>query len=289
MNFHPFTTIRESCKHARVGDTAEAFYRIALADAVEMNSAQFHGQLLAEQAWENAHRPYYNVWPSIVPMLTRLNLDLDSALIRLPVPALCIRLPKEKNPLAFDWKGESVSIRCMLLAEINQGRGLSILIDVGERLGDGKDFGVPIYTYRNFRRQPGLTVERALQELRRDALADLGVQIPNELAANCVRLCCSLCLLEDDPEIISPDVLDRDRAQFERTGDGKYIQRAHRRGKIGWNVGRNIEVAPHYRRPHMALVWTGPGRSAPKIVPRKGSVVHREVVERLPSGYDDSE
>ena len=99
-------------------------------------------------------------------------------------------------------------------------------------------------------------------------------------------MCCSLCLLEDDPEIIEPDVLDRDRAQFERTGDGKYVQRAHRRGKIGWNVGRNIEVAPHYRRPHMTLVWTGPGRSAPKIVPRKGSVVHREVVERLPSGYD---
>jgi hypothetical protein len=24
-------------------------------------------------------RPYYNLWPSIIPMLTRLNLDLDSA------------------------------------------------------------------------------------------------------------------------------------------------------------------------------------------------------------------
>ena len=89
-------------------------------------------------------------------MLTRLNLDLDSALIRLPLPALCVRLPKEKNPLTFDWKGKETPIRCMLMGEINEGRGISILIDVGEAMGDGKDFGVPIYTYRNFRRQEGL-------------------------------------------------------------------------------------------------------------------------------------
>ncbi len=41
-----------------------------------------------------------------------------------------------------------------------------------------------------------------------------------------------------------------------------------------------------YRRPHMALVWTGQGRAVPKVVPRRGSVVHREKVERVPSGFD---
>ena len=50
----------------------------------------------------------------------------------------------------------------------------------------------------------------------------------------------------------------------------KYVDKAHRRGKVGWNVGRHIEVAPHYRRPHMALVWTGTGRAVPKIVPTAG-------------------
>jgi DNA-binding protein H-NS len=50
-------------------------------------------------------------------------------------------------------------------------------------------------------------------------------------------------------------------------------------------VGKHIEVIPHYRRPHMALVWTGRGRAVPKIVPRRGSVVHREAVEKLPSGF----
>jgi hypothetical protein len=152
-------------------------------------------------------------------------------------------------------------------------------------MGDGRDFGVPIYTYRNFRRQSGLTVEEALRELGSNELAELGVQIPNDLVTDCVRLCCSLCLLENDPSVIEPDVLTKDRAKFDETGDEKYVTKAQRRGNVGWNVGRQIEVAPHYRRPHMMLAWTGPGRSLPKVVPRRESVVHRELVEKIPSGF----
>lgn len=140
MDFYNFITVREACKRSGAIDDPDEFYRVAYADAAMMRSGQFYGQLRNEQDWERARRPYYNVWPSIVPMLTRLNLDLDSGLIRLPMPALCVRLPKERNPLVFDWKGEDVQIRCILMGEINDGRGLSILIDVGEMMGDGKSF-----------------------------------------------------------------------------------------------------------------------------------------------------
>ena len=50
---------------------------------------------------------------------------------------------------------------------------------------------------------------------------------------------------------------------------------------------RKVEVAPHYRRPHLTLVWTGRGRAVPRVVPRRGSVVHREGVEKLPSGFGE--
>jgi hypothetical protein len=124
-----------------------------------------------------------------------------------------------------------------------------------------------------------------LARLERDRTADKGVQAPEDLMIDCVRLCCSLCLLDHDPQIISPDVLNKDREKFDSTGDDRYIDRAHRRGKVGWDVGRHVEVAPHYRRPHMALVWTGRDRAVPKIVPRRGSIVHRQVVERVPTGF----
>ena len=285
MDFYTFITNREACSKLNLVKSTEEFYAIATAEAVARDSPQFFQQLNSERTWEEARKPYYNVWPSIVPMLTRLNLDLDSGLIQLPLPALCIRLPKQHNPLEFQWEDQRFEIRSMLLSEINEGRGLSILIDIGET--ENGPFAVPIYTYRNFPRRDGLTVEQSLASLGIGISAEDGVQIPETILTDCVRLCCSLCLLENDRSVIEPDVLSKDRNKFEASGDDRYVEKAHRRGKIGWNVGRHIEVAPHYRRPHMALVWTGPGRAVPRVVPRRGSVVHRELVEKMPSGFGE--
>ncbi len=288
MDFHSYITMRDWTRRAmpgdRLGNDIDFFYKQAMADAVRQRSGQFLGQMLNERDWEKARRPYYNVFPSIIPMLTRLNLDLDSSLIRLPLPVLCVRLPKDtaKNPLTFDWKDEKIAVRSMLLGEINDGTGISVLIDIGEIM---PDIGFPIYSYRNFRRRNGLTVESALRELKPDWSVAMGVAIPDSIVDDCIRLCCSLCLLENDPEVISPDVLADDRAKFEQSGDQKYVEKAKRRGKVGWDVGRQIEVIPHYRRPHIVLVWTGHGRTVPRVVPRRGSVVHREVVGKVPSGF----
>ena len=64
---------------------------------------------------------------------------------------------------------------------------------------------MPIYTYCNSLRQKGLTVNQSLAEWSKGRLADLGVQVPQELVTDCVRLCCSLCLLENDASIIETD------------------------------------------------------------------------------------
>ena len=135
MDFHTFPTNREAC--CKAGLAEGEFYELAFAEAIAINSSQFFNQLNTERDWEQARKPYYSVWPSIVPVLTRLDLDLDSALIQLPLPALCIRLPKQHNPMTFDWQDQPFEIRCMLLSEINGGRGLSILIDVGETMDNG--------------------------------------------------------------------------------------------------------------------------------------------------------
>jgi hypothetical protein len=145
--------------------------------------------------------------------------------------------------------------------------------------------GMPLHTYRNFPRRKGLTVEASLAGLTKEYMADVGIQMPDEFVLDCVRLCCSLCLLDSDPSVISPDVLADDRGKYDETADQKYVDKAHRRGKVGWDVGRHIEVIPHYRRPHLMLAWTGAGRTEAKIVPRRGTIVHRSAVERLPSGF----
>src|SRR5690606_13981801 len=67
------------------------------------------------------------------------------------------------------------------------------------------------------------------------------------------------------------------------------IERAVRRGKRAWAIGRHITVDPHYRRPHVALRWTGEGRKVPRIVPVRGSIVHRSRVAKVPTGHLDDD
>jgi len=143
MDFWTYTTIRDWARRSlpedRFSDNIDTFYKEAMGDAVRMRSGQFLGQCINERDWEKARRPYYNVWPSIVPMLTRLNLELDSELIRLALAVLCIRFPKDpaKNPLRFAWQGQPVPIRCILMGDMDKGRGISVLIDIGEIMPGG--------------------------------------------------------------------------------------------------------------------------------------------------------
>ena len=129
MDFHTYTTMRDWVRRAepedRFANDLDGFYREVFADAARMNSGQLLGQGKNERDWERLRKPYYNVWPAIVPMLTRLNLDLDSSLIHLPLPVLCVRFPKDvaKNPLNFDWEGQSIPIRSILMGYINEKTG----------------------------------------------------------------------------------------------------------------------------------------------------------------------
>jgi hypothetical protein len=237
-----------------------------------------------EPLWIESKKPYYLVYPTIIPMLTRLRLDLDCRFIAMPLSCLLFRLPKG-NPLAFNGN-EPHSILAFIgqSREVDGEQNLGILIDFGERM---TELQVPMFTGRTFALRHGLRVEESLRRIRNTGGMQIGLAIPEETILDCLRLVLACCLLADDSAIIEPDVLNDDRDKYERTGDRKYVDKAHRRGKIGWVVGRKIDVAPHYRRPHMMLAWTGPGRTIPKVVPRKGSIIHREIIERMPSGFGE--
>ena len=180
MDFFSYTTMRDWARRAvqdRFADDLDGFYGRVFPDAARVHSGQLLGQGKNERDWERLRRPYYNVWPAIVPMLTRLDLDLDSSLIQIPLPTLCIRFPKdvEKNPLKFDWKGAAVPIRCILMGYINGETGISLLIDIGETMYGN----APICSYRNFPRRPGLTVEESLAGLKMDCFAEIGIDAVN--------------------------------------------------------------------------------------------------------------
>src|SRR5664279_325191 len=124
------------------------------------------GQSRSEWNWTAARRPYYSVWPAIIPMLVKLNLAMKSSEFRSPLPDLLVRLPKINNPLSFESGGQRHEVRSILASHqqilpggdrqvISDGMGL--WVDIGELADD-----VPVYSYINFRTVPEMSLEESL-------------------------------------------------------------------------------------------------------------------------------
>lgn len=326
----------------------------------DLNNPLAMRHYIFDKAWNEQNCPYYDVYPSIVPILTKISLDIpgdsiSETFVKKPfseflpyleaptpdathdpvgggttaggnavnyrnklqynkqkqqgfynddgivheitkqsyLPHLLVRLPKGCNEFKFVFNKQDLEIKTIFMSfqPVNQGVGnelgfgLVIGMDVGETIG-----GMPSHTMKIFPLNCS-SVEKSIDQLPVHGSMDEGIQIPNELITKCVKLCLTLRLIGDDPDMIQPDVLSKDRIRW-KTGNDELKRRledkARRRGKNGFLIGSLLDsagVSPHIRKPHVALYWTGEGRKIPKILMRKGSVVHRDKVDKIPTGY----
>ncbi len=295
MKFYSYETLYSACKQAREFDAEkmpwDRWYPMMRRLSQKMHDNVGVSQLSLEYNWTVAKQPYYNVWPAIIPPLLKLNLALSSAHLHPPKEELLIRLPDERNPLKFEFRGEHYSVRCIMLVQIMVRQlncpGVGLYIDFGEKMGIQ-----PIRTFQNMVCNGEKSLEEEIDSIPEFWHANVGVRMPRDILKDCVRLCCTLCLLENDPEVITADVLNKDKAKFEHEPDERLVDKAHRCGKFGWDIGKKMTVSPHYRIPHSCLFWTGVGRTKPVIKIRAGTVVHRKKIEKIPTGHllkDDGE
>lgn len=98
------------------------------------------------------------------------------------------------------------------------------------------------------------------------------------------RIGLGVMLLAADPEFIKPVLLKCDHGR--NIDLEKLKKRAHQRGLIGYEIGADMEVSPHFRRPHFAIRWTGKGSEIPKLVPVKGAIIHKSKMQEIPTGYE---
>jgi len=109
----------------------------------------------------------------------------------------------------------------------------------------------------------------------------------DDLALRVTRIASSIFLLsaEESKGLFVPEVLSKDLPKYQETGDNKYVEKAVRRGKLGWMLGREIEVLPHFRQGHFMFLKSGvAGREESRFVWRKGHVVKRELAAKVPHG-----
>lgn len=253
-------------------------------DPVERQTGVDICRVYLDQHWDNIQRPYYNLWPVVVPMFLKVKLSVPCNCLRLPFSTFVLRLPKQAAPLVYQDDRKHIrtitAIRGSTMpAEMSPLSIDQLLIEFQTScptLSEEEQAGTSVITFP-------LIADTTIEQMLTQSVGPVTLQL--SAAAMVLRLCLGVCLLDNDPSIISPDVLDCDRLKYDETKHQKYIDKAHRRGKVGWDIGKGLEVVPHLRMPHFGWRWTGPGGKIPKLVPIEGSIVHRNKLLEVPTGF----
>jgi hypothetical protein len=239
-----------------------------------------------ENRFVSANRPFFNVYPKIADSLLRTSLSIKPDEISCSVihdmPAISIHLPVGSD--TSKRVGTNWFIVSMFIGEPFERL---------QHYGLTKMFGCDspfmcVYCSsgdNTLMRLSTCPMDRTFAE------AEL-VNVENNSASNCERYqvdsLCKLALgimfLASDPDYIKPVLLKAD--ENKTTPLEERIERAKRRGVFGFTVGEDIERSPHFRRPHFAIRWTGKGGSIPKLVPVKGSVIGKELMTTVPTGFE---
>lgn len=218
-------------------------------------------QMVSEYCWACAGKPYYIVYPVAVDALLRVRLDIPVSGLKVPMKSIAIR---------FGIGCEPFGITSIMLAELQPKEHSQTRMCVTAAT-TGREFF-------------SASIDTSVANIEEWMASDKNYPA-TEQAFAMMRIAVGVCLLGEDSEWVEPDVLSKDRLKFEQTGDPAIVERAKRRGKFGWVVGGNIDTAPHLRRPHLGIRWTGEKGLIPKLVPISGSVVRKKRLSEVPHGY----
>lgn len=229
------------------------------------------------ELWKQERCPYYRVYPGVMESLLKLNLNklLDVELEPFPfgLRTLSIEIPKDY------W--EELGCTSVILVDYEQYYGVT-------HQGLNKDYGFNLIN---------------LNTLKDD------IKRYNKLTNSFTKLIFGVLAIGDNPDIVKPVVLRADEKKYQLTGDEKYVEKARRRGVIGFDIGEGIPTkaqikkmieeneialeqgrkAPHIRCAHLHLYHTGKGRTIPKIMLIDSLVVNWDLLTKIPQGFYEGE
>lgn len=262
-----------------------------------------------EWKWVRAKRPYYDVYPGIVPYLIRLNLSkVPAVAFKTPIDQILFRFPVQNNPVVVSFRDGPCKGLTIPLSSVLVGiRAIDEDVEITKQFppSPGERHLLTIFSWNakvdkelveshiisSLPLYVNQTVESCIQGLRNE-LGNGDMELESYIAV--IRIITTACLLSThwEDELVLPEVLKADEERWIKTHDSKYLERAKKRGVYGWSVGKafeNMQVSPHWRGPSpLALYRTGPGRKTLLYRYRRGTMVHRDKIDKLPTGHEDS-
>jgi len=258
---------------------------IASARVTEWEHKQYVRQLSMasiEDTWVKLERPYYNCWPLAMSLAANTKLTVPFSEVALPYKSMLLRFPQGNEPFSLG----------VAMLYWNEDKRVFMVQGWFANSPDGILLR-EVYTDEEL-------VEDWFQEIKNSEFQADWIQkerlerFDDTVVSHAVvRLAVFIGLLAHDIDMITPVVLAKDRQKYESTNDPavkRWLEdRAARRAGRGFDVGRRLqeqkEKSPHWRNPHLALFWTGPGRTKPIIKIRSGAVVQRVSMAEVPTGY----
>lgn len=248
------------------------FSRDNVAEAIR-TTRQITGKQVVcmESLWMEKRRPFFNVHAPILRSLVKTPLSIKPNVIPRSIVhelgVMCI-----KFPIGYD----EFTIRHFFVGVVDaavigyEERELSRQVAIAFHTSDACFCShIPMdKTFADFPNSYGATMTNG-EDLLMKKLS---------------RIAIGTMLLAADPAFIKPIILRKDTGKNEDIES--LAERAKKRGVFGFEIGADMETSPHFRRPHFGIRWTGRGGKIPKLVPIKGSVIHKDML-RVPTGYLD--
>lgn len=227
--------------------------------------------------WYECRRPFLDLYPSLYKALGRTSLNIDPGTIPHSIlhdiGTVEIRLPEScKIPSFF----LTVATKATFKLFKNECIVTFAYFDTEERDLCGM--------YHQ------CTVFGSTPQLDPDQFSDDFLESEHQMLLTISRISLGIMLLARDPAYIEPILLRRDSIKkLDDEGKKRAAERAKKRGVYGFSLGRQVETSPHFRCPHFAIRHTGKGGLIPKLVPIKGSIVNKKLLDKVPTGYHDDE
>lgn len=290
-----------------------------------------YNQASAEMTWIRLGRPYYKLYPAVTDMLVESSLDIPSEYVRAPLGSILLRFPVDYSNSALMAEGRM--LRTLLVTEWSQRdmkdtvaapidprdkddtRRFVFWMDFGEQLDEAlpstqdlthskTPMGGPVLVFQlvSISDEQASFEEHFEEWINREKLdMDIGLQVSNEIVANAVRVAVGACLLANgaDSRVVEHDVLNkhvrRYRASKTEADKTTLFEKAKRRGKFGWLVGREISLPSvsrssgesvgtgvsltrsHWRKGHFHRVRYGPNRSLVKVAWYRPTIVRPDL------------
>jgi hypothetical protein len=238
-----------------------------------------YASLLENEAkWYDNRRPYYKVYPSVVEALCKLKLEFNCPCPEVPEGTICIRFAEGHEPKIQGDRIAAILVHSEEGYDKKTAQDKAVLF-VQVTLRENPDKYYWFYFDTN---NPDMTIEECLNQ-------NPAAENYDEIRKLATRIALTTCMLKDDPEIITRDVLNKQQGKYDSEKNESRRRgmedKARNNGVFGWSIGKNIEVSPHVRRPHWGLRYTGPNGSIPQIVPVKGCKVNASKLTKVPTGF----